>query len=212
MDKVLPVKFSCAKCGGPVAPRKRAGRLYEFKRGVPPLEIPADMPVPECSQCHELYISEPLAEQLEEVMRGPFIAWQAQHLDGIVDLLAARHRLNKAQIARLAGITPSYLSHLLAGEHDIASETVLRLMEAFAKCSEEVERHKAGLAFDVSAAPKSCWKQVRTRVTQQPSIRYRIEEYAGTDLVLTLSGWESPAEPPIPRLRQNARAKAGYVS
>lgn len=214
MDEIdLPLKFACPQCGGEVAPRKGAGRFYEFKRGVPPLEIPVGLAIPECSRCHERYLSEALAAQLEAAMRKPYIVWQADHLDKVVDLLANRHQLSKAQIARLAGVTPSHLSHLLAGENDAASDTLLRLMEAFAKCSEEVERHKAGIVFDISAAPKTCWKPGRVRISHQVvELRCRIEDFSDVDNVLDSDGWETTAKVPKMHRAHSPGSKGGHVS
>lgn len=165
----MTTTFSCPECGGKVAPRTGKNRLFELRRGVPPLALPESLSIPQCSGCGELFVPEDRIAEVEACLRGPYLAWQAEHLCKLTDLLAERHRLTKGQVARLAGVTPSHLSHLLAGAKDMASETLLRLIEAFAKCSAEVERHKAGLPFDISKAPAYHWNAPRVaRVAHAP--------------------------------------------
>lgn len=138
--------FVCSLCGGQVSPRSEPGRLREYRRGVPKLPIPAEIAIPTCSACGELYFDQELSAKLEQLMLPAFLAWQRDHLGRLVSELQRRHGATKRQVAGICGVTPSYLSHLLAGTEK-SSPTLQRLVEAFVAKPSEFARHMRGEAF-----------------------------------------------------------------
>jgi len=139
--------FRCPECGEQVRQANGKGRLREYRRGVPPLAIPDDFLVPTCPGCGETYWSPEDSERLTPFLEDEFKKWLGPHVAELCQMLTIRHGLNKSQIARICGVTPSHLSHVLSGTA-VASDTLVRLLEALAACSPEVQRHMVGAVFD----------------------------------------------------------------
>jgi hypothetical protein len=76
-----------------------------------------------------------------------FAAWQAIHVPALVDDIVRRHSVTKRRVAAALGITPSYLSNLGAGDKN-ASQTLLRLLHAFAASPKEFQHALRGDPLD----------------------------------------------------------------
>lgn len=135
--------FDCAECGGKVTPKQGRGRMRVFRRGVEPFEIPETFPLHTCECCGETYVLPEQVPALEAELRVAFLEWQSKKIEEWVSLLECRHGVTRGRIATACGITPSYLSHLIAGT-DLASVTLQRLLEAFVASAGEFQRHLEG--------------------------------------------------------------------
>lgn len=133
--------FRCSECGSPVALSRGAGRTREYARGYH-LPIPDDFEIPTCTGCGETYIIPEIAKRLDGILRRVYLRMQAAHYRELVDILIERHGVTQRDIVRACGVTPSYLSHVLAGKRQ-ASTTLTRLLEAFTADRREFERHLA---------------------------------------------------------------------
>ncbi|MBI4704421.1 MAG: hypothetical protein HY744_25235 [Deltaproteobacteria bacterium] len=176
--------FTCPECGGTVRLTTGPGRTREYRRGVPPLAVPDELPIPTCEDCGDSFVLVETEGELNKALDDRYREWQRDHLARVVALLQRRHDATKRQVASSAGITPSHLSHLLAGQ-DAASATLLRLFESLAAYPPEFERHLQGRTF-LMPAPFPC---LAWRAPQEPLTG---ERFAAAD-------WRwSPPPPPGP--------------
>lgn len=129
---------SCAECGKPVRLLKGSGRTREYVRGVA-LPIPDDFLIPTCTSCGETYMTEEISSKLDPILKRQFLKRQGEHFRRLINILILRHGITQREIVRVCGITPSYLSHVLAGKRQ-ASITLTRLLEALVDSSSEFER------------------------------------------------------------------------
>ena len=136
------VAGSCAECGKLVRLLKGSGRTREYVRGVP-LPIPDDFLIPTCTSCGETYITEDVSSKLDPILKKQYLKLQSEHFRRLTNILMRRHGITQREIVRVCGITPSYLSHVLAGKRQ-ASTTLTRLLEAFVDSRSEFERHLKG--------------------------------------------------------------------
>jgi len=135
--------FRCAECEvGTVRYAKGRGRVREYAWGVT-LEVPEDVKIPQCDQCGETYVQPTDMAALDRRMRLVFTEWAAERLGAFVDILVLRHGVTQRQIAAICDVTPSHLSHILAGSA-APSMTLVRLLEAFAASKAEFDRHLRG--------------------------------------------------------------------
>jgi len=130
--------FGCGECGGRVVETKRAGRMHEYRRGVP-LLVPASVAIPTCASCGEQYFSESTYEALEVALKPAYLL----HLRAVVQAIRDAHGLSLAQVEQLCGVTKTYLNHVLGGTKDI-SQQLRYLLEAFSRAPAEVRRRLAG--------------------------------------------------------------------
>jgi len=137
--------FSCFECGFPVAMLALDGRTIEYHPGYE-VPIPVDFEMPTCTNCRKPYIDEELAKRLDPVLKKAFLRQQAAHFCKLVEWLKQKHNVTQIDIVRACGITPSHLSHILAGKRR-ASLTLSRLLEAFVKDEREFRRHVDGLPW-----------------------------------------------------------------
>ncbi|WP_437486628.1 helix-turn-helix transcriptional regulator [Sorangium sp. So ce1014] len=77
------------------------------------------------------------------MLRKQFLKIQSSHYRELIDILVQRHCVTQKDIVRACAITPSYLSHVIAGKRQ-ASTTLTRLLEAFVADNGEFERHIHG--------------------------------------------------------------------
>ncbi|MBK8995683.1 MAG: helix-turn-helix transcriptional regulator [Myxococcales bacterium] len=94
------------------------------------MTIPDDYEVPTCDGCGTVYMTQELTRRLDKVFRRKYLERQQALLGRLVQTLRVRHEATQRDIERACGVTPSYLSHLLAGRRE-ASVTLVRLIEAF---------------------------------------------------------------------------------
>jgi hypothetical protein len=134
--------FTCGECGRAVKLENGVGRTWEYAPGFT-AQVPDDFLLPTCSGCGEIYSIPGISEKLDFVLRKQFLESQARHYEKLVRILMLRHHATKRDIVRACGITPSYLSHVLAGKQP-ASATLTRLLEAFVADGSEFDRHVDG--------------------------------------------------------------------
>ena len=107
---------------------------------------PHDFAVPTCKSCGETYFSVERADALEKAQRPAFDAWLKKRSAELVPLLVARHRVSLRHLETACGLTPTYLSHVKSGRKT-PSLMLVRLLEAFASSSTELQRHLDGRAW-----------------------------------------------------------------
>jgi NMD protein affecting ribosome stability and mRNA decay len=61
------VSFTCMECGGAVELVAKAGRMRVVEHGIT-LEIPANIPLPTCAACDEVYINKHLGERIDATL------------------------------------------------------------------------------------------------------------------------------------------------
>lgn len=155
--------FVCGECGHWVKLATGTGRTREYAHGFL-AHVPDDFLVPTCPNCGETYFLSEVLEKLDPILRRQFLRAQTEHYQMLVKILMLRHGAAKKDIVRACGITPSYLSHVLAGKRQ-ASTTLTRLLEAFVSDGSEFERHRKGgtwhyagaFPFAVKEAPADEW-------------------------------------------------------
>lgn len=123
--------FQCPECGGHVAPRPAKGLTWALRPGHP-LQVPSSVKVPTCDGCGESYLGPEDGKALTRAVRKQALTEQASEVRHHVEVLQRRHAVTVRQIEAALAVTPSYLSHLMAGRK-LASETLLRLLAVFAK-------------------------------------------------------------------------------
>lgn len=139
MNMAIFEPFVCESCGGCVELRSGQDRKYEFERGFPPMPIPADIKIPTCSDCEEMYVLPEQTPMLRAALKLEFTKWQSDHMAQLVALLVGTHGATKRQVAGVLGVTPSHLSHILAGT-DLASVTLIRFTESLVHSGTEFRR------------------------------------------------------------------------
>jgi transcriptional regulator with XRE-family HTH domain len=120
------------------------GQTRHFRRGVE-RPIPADVFVPICDQCAEVFMSPADSARVDAALRAALRKEQALRLQALVGVLRKRNGATQREVEQACAVTPSYLSHVLSGRR-LASETLVRLIEAFVQCSSEFERYRTGVA------------------------------------------------------------------
>jgi ribosomal protein S27AE len=183
--------FTCGECGHSVRLATGPGRTSEYAPGFH-VSIPDDFPIPTCPNCGEVYILPDFADRLEPIFRAEFLRAQSGHYNELVRILMLRHNATKRDIVRACSITPSYLSHVLAGKRQ-ASTTLTRLLEAFVANGAEFERHVNGRPWtcegvfpfaikeSVTGFVTGAWSAVVGRLGMAPEV------------------YTEPAQPPPPR-------------
>lgn len=174
-------EFECTQCGGRVSPRVSSGRTRVFRVGVPPMPIPEDFEIPTCSRCGETYVLPENEPALHARLREAFLRWQSVNFERWVSDLETIHSVTRSRIARACGVTPSHLSHLLAGK-DMASETLQNLIEAYVASPREFARRLKGKALTApdfrteplafGAPSDSHWVKKPSRATNDNNVVY----------------------------------------
>ena len=130
--------FRCVECGADVHLVSGPGRTAEYRRGLA-LAIPDSFAVPTCSSCGEMYFTVDLSERLAKLQAPLYDAAVREHVIDLVDTLQQRHSVRLRDIERACAVTPTYISHVTKGRKK-ASQTLVRLLEAFVKAPLEFMR------------------------------------------------------------------------
>lgn len=200
--------FPCVECGGLVRLETGPGRVEEYRRGVP-LPVPAELAIATCSSCGERYFDEEQREALAAYQAPLFAAWQREHCAPLIERIRRRHRgVTLRDLEGACGVSPTYLSHVLAGRKD-ASLTLIRLLEAFANAPAELERHlRRDPPLDALRGPAS--PAVRARYDGGPMRPAgQVSSGASDAPVLALVGNEGPSRyliPPLPEPSNDPQA------
>jgi hypothetical protein len=147
--------FRCGACGGQVTLVAKAGRRRFLKPGFL-VEIPADYAIPTCAKCGETYLDPDQAESLDRRLEEVHGDVSRSHWAARVETLKKRHSTSQRTIATVLGITPSHLSHVLAGTTE-PSVPLTRLVDALEACPAEFLRHlkrSEGLVAALRPTPK----------------------------------------------------------
>lgn len=152
-------EFSCAECGKRVVPKTGPGRTREYVRGCR-LPIPDDFPIPTCTGCGETYMTAEISAKLDALLREKYLLLQSDHYRRLVSILVRRHGVTQKDIIRTCQVTPSYLSHVLAGKKQ-ASTTLTRLLEAFVACPSEFKRHLEEIPWSMPRQPSPVRRPTR---------------------------------------------------
>lgn len=140
MSKFKP--FRCGECGDTVKLVAKAGRVSEYRRGVS-LPVPDDFEIPTCPTCGEQYFTVALSDALADRQAELLPEWKRTECAALIDHIRKQHQVTLRQIEGACAVTPTYLSHVLAGGKQ-TSLTLLRLLQAFALRPDELERQLAG--------------------------------------------------------------------
>jgi transcriptional regulator with XRE-family HTH domain len=180
--------FGCAECGDLVRLVTGPGRVEEYRRGVS-LPVPAELAIPTCPSCGERYFDAAARDALTAHQAPLFAAWQREHCGPLIEQIRRRHRgITLRDLEKACGVSPTYLSHVLAGSKD-ASLTLIRLLEAFANAPAELERHlrpEPGLDAMRWPAPPAAYAQGHVRPVASRA-------GSGGAALLSLAGKELPA-------------------
>lgn len=142
--------FQCGLCNAPVQLAQGPGRTREYRRGVA-LPVPANFAIPTCTACGEEYLSVDRAESLDVLQAPAYATWQKEHFTKVVDSIRTRHGVTLRQVESACDVTPTYLSHVLAGRKE-ASTTLLCLLEAYSLHPDEFARRRSGESWEVAHA------------------------------------------------------------
>lgn len=124
--------------------RSPAGRMRHFKRGVV-RPIPNNVQIPICDACGETFMGPEDSTRVDTALRDAFRREQSARVRALVDAIKVRYDATLREIEQACAVTPSYLSHVINGGR-LTSETLVRLIEAFAVCRSEFERYRTGVA------------------------------------------------------------------
>lgn len=184
--------FACGMCGERVTMKTGPGREYAYRRGVQ-LPVPESFGIPTCTDCGEEYLTVERAEELEALLKPVFAARQRAHCTAVVNRIRAIHGVTLREIEEACAVTPTYLSHVLAGRRE-ASATLVYLLEAYALAPAEFARRRKGVRWEdaVASAPTS-FQPVQTTVVGS------IQLSSGTSPLSVLAGeYRSPQGLPPP--------------
>jgi transcriptional regulator with XRE-family HTH domain len=134
--------FPCVMCGADVHLVGGKGRTRLIARDVE-WPIPNDFKLPTCSECGEIYFSIEYTDTLDALLDSEYAAHQAAHVGRLVSILRSRHGVTSRDVEKVCSVTPSYLSHVIAGRKK-ASVKLQRLLEAYVADSSEFTRHLEG--------------------------------------------------------------------
>jgi transcriptional regulator with XRE-family HTH domain len=164
--------FRCVECGDQVRLLKKAGRVEEYRRGVP-LPIPEDFAIPTCPTCGEEYFTVELSEALAKLQAPLFAEWQRAHCEPLVDRIRKAHEITLRELEEACGVTGTYLSHVLAGRKE-ASLTLIRLLEAYAAAPKELARQlgkPAASSAKLQKSPRRATVALTAMVKKQRAVR-----------------------------------------
>jgi hypothetical protein len=146
------VLFDCDYCEGDVVLSTGPGRTYDFRTGIT-LEIPEDFATAICQSCGRSYLTSEEAERLE---RQFATSKQAAECRSLVDAIQRETGYTQRQIVLAAGVTPSHLSHVMAGDKQ-PSATLFGLLECLARHPEEARRRVEGKHWKYTCPPVIEW-------------------------------------------------------
>jgi transcriptional regulator with XRE-family HTH domain len=179
--------FDCDLCGGPVELVAVPGRTREFRTGVV-LEVPATFPIATCRDCGETYLTTEEAERLEAALSNQLAA----DCQKLVATIHDRTGFTQKQVEAVCGVTPTYLSHVLAGRKQ-PSATLLRLLECFALHPEEARRQQRGETWMAAMAAATLQAPSGENATPTVSVTPLNEQSEPTRLALVLP-FRAPSE------------------
>jgi transcriptional regulator with XRE-family HTH domain len=150
MTKVL---FDCDRCEGDVVLTTGPGRATEFRMGIV-LEIPEAFPTATCSRCGEIYLNSSEAGQLDKLLESTIAI--ANECRRLVEAIQRKTGYSQKQIEFAAGVTPTYLSHVMGGRKQ-PSSTLYGLLECLARHPEEAKRRVDHKHWTHVSLPVSEW-------------------------------------------------------
>jgi transcriptional regulator with XRE-family HTH domain len=147
------------------------GRTRMFRAGVQ-MEIPADIPIPTCAKCGETYLGPEDSARIDQGLRGSFDELQRRRWGEFVERFQSRHHVSQREIARVLGITPSHLSHVLSAQSE-PSVPLTRLAEALVAFPAEFVRHlKRNEALAGALGPRVHYKWIGS--SDRPEVNWSL--------------------------------------
>lgn len=155
---------TCHECGGTVSLRSAAGLSWEIIPGVR-MEIPASIKVARCDTCDDFSLDAADVKRIEAALKPQAREWLVGQLSQAVRCLRERDGVSIGQIEAAAGVTHTYLSHASHPTRGRPSLTLVRLLQAFIACPEELRRH-----LERRPTPTPWWQSSKSgaRGTHQP--------------------------------------------
>jgi transcriptional regulator with XRE-family HTH domain len=139
--------FRCAECGQKVTrARPRPDVLWDMGDGVR-LPLPAELLIPSCDHCNESYIDTALGARIEAALEAAFVSARVRSAAKAIDRIIESTGISQRALEDVCGVSAGYLSKVRHGERNV-SVTLLRLLEAFAACPAEVDRHIGRRSWD----------------------------------------------------------------
>lgn len=101
----------CSACGrGTIVPARGPGRIVGFKQ-IPGIEIPADFPIPTCTQCGVPSLDKNTLRKMDRALDGAYRERLAEELIAALQLLE-EHEISQRELENALGLSPGYLSKL----------------------------------------------------------------------------------------------------
>ena len=120
-----PERDRCVHCGAKsIRDRTGAGRTIPY-RTMPAMELPADLPIPSCGRCKQIFLDRVDAAALSEVLQQHFLSSLRTRLRIAIDTLA--QHISQRKLESLLGISQGYLCRLRAGVGNPSPELVSHL-------------------------------------------------------------------------------------
>lgn len=107
MKRRAPMR--CYECGGAVELRAAPGRTMPY-RNMTALELPADLELPTCTSCGEMFLNERLTDKVDAVLEEKYD--DAVRARVLTALEALQHEVPQQALESLLGLSQGYLSKI----------------------------------------------------------------------------------------------------
>lgn len=178
--------FDCDYCDGKVVMSTGTGRSHDFRTGIV-LEIPEEFATAACQSCGRSYLTTEEAEQLDRLFETKL----AEECRTLVARIQSQTGLSQKQVELAAGVTPTYLSHVMAGRKQ-PSATLFGLLECLARHPTEALRRIEHMHW-AAPLPQLDWIVENTSPTEGPVVSVSRSPESQRRLRLVC-----PSNPPLP--------------
>lgn len=131
----------CHECGGTMTKKSAAGLRWQVIPGVP-MDVPPSIEVVRCDSCDDYALTAAEVARIEEALEPEARRWMAEEVQRAVRCLKAREGVTTAELESALGVGHTYLSHASNPSTGKVSLPLLRLLQAFVACPEELRRHR----------------------------------------------------------------------
>ncbi|MBI2375106.1 MAG: hypothetical protein HYV07_14005 [Deltaproteobacteria bacterium] len=99
----------CYECGGTVELRSGSGRTMPY-RNIAALELPAEIVIPTCASCGEMFMSERLTSEIEDALQDRYEAALRARVLSALDALQLE--IPQQELESVLGLSQGYLSKI----------------------------------------------------------------------------------------------------
>lgn len=116
MDKMNFKERKCPSCGqGNVKNKMEAGRTMPYK-DLPDVPVPDDLKLPTCNHCNDMMIRGDLLDELDTALEKAYLKLKAKRVKQSLEAIKKKTKhISQAELERLIGLSPGYLSKLTRG-------------------------------------------------------------------------------------------------